>query len=92
MFIHFDFVPASNPLPYLQYDVVPTFIPGTYTLYQENNFLLPLSPPVFYTLTITPEAATAATPEPSTLALLLTGALCLIALAERRRTAHCLST
>jgi len=86
MFINFDFVPASNPLPYLPFDVVPTFIPGTYTLHQENNFLLPLDPPVLYTLTITPEAS-AATPEPSSVALLMTGVLGLIGFAGIKRRA-----
>jgi hypothetical protein len=31
-FFSFVTVPASNPPPYLPYDIVPTFIPGTYDL------------------------------------------------------------
>jgi hypothetical protein len=81
------FVPASNPLPYLPFDVVPTFIPGTYTLDEQNNFLIPLNPPVLYTLTITQETSTAPTPEPSSLALFATGVLGLIGLAGIKRQA-----
>jgi hypothetical protein len=85
-FISFAFVPAPNPSPYLPYDVVPTFIPGTYTLQDlsPSPGLLPYSPPISYTLTITPEAPTV-TPEPSTFALLGTGALGLLGVAKRRR-------
>ena len=79
------FEPASNPPPYFQEDVVPTFIPGTYSLQGEDSHLDPLEPPVPYTLTITQEAGTATTPEPPTLALLTTGALGLIAFAARRK-------
>jgi PEP-CTERM motif len=86
-FFSFTTEPASNPPPYLPFDIVTTFIPGTYDLQGESfPILQPLEPPVDYTLTITQE--TAATPEPSTLALLATGALGVIAFAARRKTAH----
>jgi hypothetical protein len=62
----------------------PTFLTGSFSLY---IFVANQSLPVFYTLTITPETATA-TPEPSTLALLTTGTFGLIAFAARRKTAH----
>ena len=75
-FISFLFVPANNPYPYLPYDVVPTFIPGTYTL---NTTTFPTTP---YTLTIAADPSTAATPEPATAALLSTGILGLIAFAQ----------
>jgi hypothetical protein len=75
-----------EPLPYTGL-VVPTFIPGTYTLDQQNNFLIPLQPPVDYTLTITQETAAAATPEPSSVALLATGVLGLLGFAGFRRGA-----
>ena len=81
--------PASNPPPYFQFDIVPTFIPGTYSLQGEvGPYFDPIEPPVDYTLTITQETSTAPTPEPSTLALLTTGSLGLIAFATRRKTAH----
>jgi hypothetical protein len=80
-------VPASNPPPYLPEDLIATFIPGTYSLEGEAAF--PLEPlDVYYTLTITQEAGTATTPEPSSLALLTTGALALIAFAARRKSTH----
>jgi hypothetical protein len=85
-FISWSFVPASNPPPYFQQDVVATFIPGTYTLEGLSNFLQPLAPPVPYTLTITQESS-AATPEPSSVVLLATGALGLIGFAATKRRA-----
>jgi hypothetical protein len=87
LFFSLAFVPATNPPPYFQEDVVPTFIPGTYTLQGLSSFALqPLNPPVPYTLTITQETA-AATPEPSSVVLLATGALGLIGFAATKRRA-----
>lgn len=90
-FFSVDYVPASNPLPYLQDDVVPTFTPGTYTLQDYGSPFNPLSSPIPYTLTITSETATAATPEPPSLTLLATGALGLIGLAAIKRRRQVLS-
>ena len=70
-----------------QDDVVTTFTPGVYTLESLGAALQPFSPPVFYTLTIAPETPTTPTPEPASLTLLATGALGIISLATRRRTA-----
>jgi hypothetical protein len=81
-FIDFAFVPAVNPPPYFDEDVVPTFIPGTYTLYQTTQ-----NGSVPYTLTIIPEAAASPTPEPASLILLATGTLGLLGIAAGRRRA-----
>ena len=82
-FISWAFEPASNSEPYLPYNVVPTFIRGTYILGSL------VDPSLSYTLSITPETTTAATPEPSTALLLGTGIFALMALTtlKRRRTA-----
>jgi len=64
----------------------PTFLIGTFDLTQIN----PSGDQTFfgYTLVISPDASTAApTPEPAGLSLLATGALGIISLATRRRTA-----
>ena len=64
-------------------DLLVAFVPGVYTL-TLGNFGAS-SPPPTYTLTITAESAT--TPEPASLTLLATGALGILSLANRRRTA-----
>jgi hypothetical protein len=63
----------------------PTFVIGTFDLTQIN----PTGDQTFfgYTLVISPDASTAPTPEPAGLTLLATGALGIISLATRRRTA-----
>jgi PEP-CTERM motif len=71
----------NNRFPNSQYDDVATFIPGTYALQTDLYTGYPI---IHYTLTITPENPTAATPEPASLVLLSTG---LIALAAIRRRA-----
>ena len=63
----------------------PTFLIGTFTL-TLNDLSLPVIR--HYTLTITPDSSNAATPEPSSLALLATGAIGLIAFTARRKSAH----
>jgi hypothetical protein len=86
-FFTYTTVPASNPPGYLPEDIVATFTPGTYNL--ESEAYPDLQPLADYTLTITQEAATAPTPELSTLALLATGTLGLTAfLAKRKRPHH----
>jgi hypothetical protein len=79
-----SFVPAVNPPPYFQDDVVATFIPGTYALQSlADNGNSVFDPQVFYTLTITQE--TGATPEPSSVVLFATGALGILGFAAFNR-------
>jgi hypothetical protein len=82
-------VPADPYDPFYPFNLETTFIPGTYSLLGEGVPLFPTDdpePPVVpYTLTITEEGATAVTPEPSSLALLATGAFGLLGLATIRR-------
>jgi hypothetical protein len=73
-FISFDFEPATEPPPYLQEEVIATFVPGTYTFQTVTSPSDPFTLPASYTLTITPEATTPV-PEPSTLVLLGIGLL-----------------
>lgn len=78
-FTNISFVPATNPPPYFQEDVIGGFFPGTYQLH-----LLLSTPPDNFTLTINQQTTPAPTPEPSSLLLLATGALSLGALCPRR--------
>ena len=68
-FTTFSTVPATNPPPYLPYDVIGGFIPGTYSLHDVLT-----NPATDFTLTVTQQTV-AATPEPPSLLLLATGAL-----------------
>jgi hypothetical protein len=77
-------VPAEFPNPSDEGTFNVTFVPGTYQLSNTGPFFQPPTR-LDFTLTITPE--TAATPEPASLTLLATGALGIISLASRRRTA-----
>jgi hypothetical protein len=77
-FVDFQYLPANNPYPYYPYDVVATFIPGTYNLLELGAVLHPIVPPVPYTLTIAQETTPSAVPEPSTIALFGTGVLGLL--------------
>ncbi|HEV2709735.1 MAG TPA: PEP-CTERM sorting domain-containing protein [Edaphobacter sp.] len=71
------FVPPTDPLG--SPNIIATFIPGTYDLVGEGQslgtFPSETGPSEPYTLTITPQTATATTPEPSSLILLATGLL-----------------
>jgi hypothetical protein len=75
-FLNVTEVPVSNPDPFGHpYDLLASPRPGTYTFYAGSAGSLPfVLVGNYFTLTITPEAAPgAATPEPATLTLLLTG-------------------
>ena len=82
-------VPSSDPIdPYDMYNDAITFIPGTYSLIgagvPSSPFGGPQGPDIPFTLTITPQTETAATPEPPTLALLTTGLFALLGFAAIR--------
>jgi hypothetical protein len=87
---NFVLVPATDPSQYPPYKVVATFTPGTYS-FQGSNSFDPLSIDS-YTLTITPETATAMTPEPPSLTLMATGALGLTGFAAIKRHSTGLSS
>ena len=59
------------------------FLTGAFGLSDAGSFL---APPTTYRLTITPEVAAVATPEPSSLALLGTGCAGVLAMLRRRRS------
>ena len=67
------FVPSGDPNNPL--NIVATFLPGTYDLMGAGQLagFQGTGPTLPYTLTITPQTATAMTPEPSSLVLLATG-------------------
>jgi len=78
-------VPDDTYDPFNPFAIEATFNPGTYQLIGVGvSFDQPEGPPVPYTLSITPETPTAATPEPSTLALLATGVFGLLGFATIR--------
>ena len=82
--LHLYIVSATNPPPYFQEDIVGTFVPGTYT--ESTTPTAPGQNPVAYTQKNTQEAtSTSATPEPSSLLLLATGALTAGTHLRRRR-------
>jgi hypothetical protein len=79
----FETVPATDPFQDPPYNVVATFIPGTYTFMgYESGYPVPIDS---FTLNITPETATAVTPEPPSLALLATGLLGFVGFAAMKR-------
>lgn len=69
------FVPPTDP--FSSPNIIATFIPGTYDLVGAGQLagFMGTGPNLPYTLTITPQTATAMTPEPSSLLLLATGLL-----------------
>jgi hypothetical protein len=81
-------VPADPFDPFNPFNLETTFIPGTYSLLGAGAQLYPSDPPegplLPYTLTITPETATAVTPEPTSLVLLATGVFGLLGFAAIR--------
>jgi PEP-CTERM motif len=79
-------VPAEFPTPSDQGTFNVTFVPGTYQLLTGNTFFdHPFTPPLPFTLSITPETPIVPTPEPSSLILLATGALGIISVATKRK-------
>jgi hypothetical protein len=80
-------VPAQFPTPQDEGTFNVTFVPGTYQLTNTGLFFPPPTP-LQFTLTITPETSTAATPEPASLTVLATGALGILSVAARRRRAR----
>jgi hypothetical protein len=79
-------VPADPFDPFNPFNLETTFNPGTYSLLGVGVFPgQPEGPELPYTLTITPQTATAVTPEPSSLVLLATGAFGLLGFAAIRR-------
>jgi hypothetical protein len=79
------FVPPTDP--FSPPNLIATFIPGTYELTGagQSPGSLETGPSAPYTLTITPQTATAMTPEPSSLALMATGLLGFAFAATKRR-------
>jgi hypothetical protein len=77
---------AQFPNPQDEGTLYITFVPGTYQL-QTTGIFPPFTPPLDFSLTITSDASTAATPEPASITLLATGALGIRSVAARRRRA-----
>jgi len=79
-FMTTELVPSDDP--FNPFNIVATFTPGTYSLIG-NGYSSPfdIGPDVPYTLSITPQTATAVTPEPPSLALLATGVFGLLGFA-----------
>ncbi len=79
---------SSDPMdPFDRYNYAITFIPGTYSLVGAGMQTFPYKPPgpdLPFTMTITPQTETAATPEPPSLTLLATGLFGLLGFAATR--------